>query len=248
MYREGQTATNPKTGQKVVFRDGQWVNAGVDMSIVSSEGRPGVSKTEDGIIGDEYKSVQANRQFLGELGRAAAYNKMIPGGRFAARVSDVEQQFPTGWQQGDISNYQAFNALKGRLVPGIIMGNTGGVFSAKMMDAAAEAERAEKMAPGPHLEPGANRQVIDQLGQRAFSDLARNAFMRQWRSQYGSVNAKAKDGSTAESAYIRWANSPEGRQYTKPKISDILARKAAQSGDLSKMTDYELRAIAEGRR
>lgn len=27
-YREGQTATNPKTGQKVVYRGGQWVNAG----------------------------------------------------------------------------------------------------------------------------------------------------------------------------------------------------------------------------
>jgi hypothetical protein len=24
MYREGQTATNPKTGQRVIFRDGQW--------------------------------------------------------------------------------------------------------------------------------------------------------------------------------------------------------------------------------
>jgi hypothetical protein len=26
-YREGQTATNPKTGQKVVFKNGQWVSA-----------------------------------------------------------------------------------------------------------------------------------------------------------------------------------------------------------------------------
>mgnify|MGYP001029232988 CR=1 FL=1 len=26
-YREGQTATNPKTGQKVMFKGGQWVNA-----------------------------------------------------------------------------------------------------------------------------------------------------------------------------------------------------------------------------
>lgn len=26
-YREGQTATNPKTGQKVVYKGGQWVNA-----------------------------------------------------------------------------------------------------------------------------------------------------------------------------------------------------------------------------
>lgn len=29
MYQEGQTATNPKTGQRVVFRGGQWVNAGM---------------------------------------------------------------------------------------------------------------------------------------------------------------------------------------------------------------------------
>lgn len=27
-YREGQTATNPKTGQKIVFKNGQWINAG----------------------------------------------------------------------------------------------------------------------------------------------------------------------------------------------------------------------------
>lgn len=27
-YKEGQTATNPKTGQRLVFRNGQWVSAG----------------------------------------------------------------------------------------------------------------------------------------------------------------------------------------------------------------------------
>ncbi len=27
-FREGQTATNPKTGQKIVFKGGQWVSAG----------------------------------------------------------------------------------------------------------------------------------------------------------------------------------------------------------------------------
>lgn len=27
-YREGQTATNPKTGQKIIFRNGQWTSAG----------------------------------------------------------------------------------------------------------------------------------------------------------------------------------------------------------------------------
>lgn len=28
MYKEGQTATNPKTGQRIVYKGGQWVNAG----------------------------------------------------------------------------------------------------------------------------------------------------------------------------------------------------------------------------
>ena len=213
-------------------------------NITMSDGQAGMGNKESGTREDEYKSVQANRQFLGELGRAAAYNNMIPTGRFAARVSDVEQQFPSGWQQGDISNYQAFGALKGRLIPGIIMGNTGGVFSAKMMDAAAEAERAEKMAPGPHLERGANRQIIDQLGQRAFNDLARNAFMRQWRLQYGSVNAKDKDGDSAETEFSRWANSPAGRQHTKPKISDILARQA--QGPVKIMGDADYNRLPSG--
>ena len=27
-YREGQTATNPKTGQKIVYQGGFWVSAG----------------------------------------------------------------------------------------------------------------------------------------------------------------------------------------------------------------------------
>jgi len=27
-YREGQTATNPKTGQRLIYRNGQWTNAG----------------------------------------------------------------------------------------------------------------------------------------------------------------------------------------------------------------------------
>lgn len=37
MFNEGQTATNPKTGQKIVFRGGQWVNAGTAPGSVSAK-------------------------------------------------------------------------------------------------------------------------------------------------------------------------------------------------------------------
>lgn len=36
MYREGQTATNPKTGQKIVYKGGQWVNAGAPTAAPSA--------------------------------------------------------------------------------------------------------------------------------------------------------------------------------------------------------------------
>src|ERR1051325_2897614 len=39
-YQEGQTATNPKTGQKVVFHNGQWVNAGGSMGGGPTVGSP----------------------------------------------------------------------------------------------------------------------------------------------------------------------------------------------------------------
>lgn len=37
-YREGQTATNPKTGQRVVYKGGQWVNAGSVAPIAAASG------------------------------------------------------------------------------------------------------------------------------------------------------------------------------------------------------------------
>ncbi len=43
MYEEGQTATNPKTGQQVIFRNGQWVNNGTtaqaDTGVMSPQAR-----------------------------------------------------------------------------------------------------------------------------------------------------------------------------------------------------------------
>ncbi len=38
-YQEGQTATNPKTGQKVVFKNGQWHSAGPTPGMFGNLGR-----------------------------------------------------------------------------------------------------------------------------------------------------------------------------------------------------------------
>jgi hypothetical protein len=56
-YREGQTASNPKTGQTIVFRGGQWVSAG--------SGRAGAGS--GGIDPTDTKGVQASAEQRGRI-------------------------------------------------------------------------------------------------------------------------------------------------------------------------------------
>lgn len=46
-FQEGQTATHPKTGQKVIFRGGQWVSAGAGPAPAA---KPSAAEIKQGII------------------------------------------------------------------------------------------------------------------------------------------------------------------------------------------------------
>jgi hypothetical protein len=59
-YRDGQTATNPKTGQKLVFKGGQWVSAApVAGPTTTLGGRPTAAQVKAALVAKE-KSLGAD--------------------------------------------------------------------------------------------------------------------------------------------------------------------------------------------
>lgn len=133
-FREGQTATNPKTGQKVMFRGGQWVNAG---------GAPGAGTTVGAAMTQNKRSEM--RDSLTSLDQ------------FDADLSHLEKTYDTHFRQqgfpgmvrellpGGLSEVnQDYNAAGQRLLP-LVAKALG--FTAKQMDTPAELARLEKYVP-----------------------------------------------------------------------------------------------------
>lgn len=130
-YREGQTATNPKTGQKIVFKGGQWTNAGA------------AGPTSVG------QAMTANRR--GEM-----QDSLTSLDQFDADLSHLEKMYDTHFRQqglGAVREFlpgalsetnQDYNAAGQRLLP-LVAKALG--FTAKQMDTPAELARLEKYVP-----------------------------------------------------------------------------------------------------
>jgi hypothetical protein len=131
-FREGQTATNPKTGQKVVFQGGQWRSAG------AGAGQPSVGA-----------AMTANR-------RAEMKDSLTSLDQFDADLSHLEKQYDTHFRNqgiGAVREYlpgfisetnQDYDAAGQRLLP-LVAKALG--FTAKQMDTPAELARLEKYVP-----------------------------------------------------------------------------------------------------
>ena len=124
-YREGQTATNPKTGQTIAFRDGQWVSVGYknsngDLSPdptdtkgvqASAEQRGRINLTFDPAL-EAHRKLVSSEQYVGNAfnnNPIARTLSGVPGvGGVAARV--------TGGQ--DYQDYQsASKAFESAILP-----------------------------------------------------------------------------------------------------------------------------------
>lgn len=132
-FREGQTATNPKTGQKLLFKGGQWVSAG------ATQGGTSVG------------------QAMTQNKRSEMKDSLTALDQFEADLSHLETTYDKHFRQqgapGVLREYapdflseinQDYNATSQRLLP-LVAKALG--FTSKQFDTPAELKRLEKYVP-----------------------------------------------------------------------------------------------------
>lgn len=195
-------------------------------NLTVSEGKSGVGTNEARTREAQFASTPQLRNTLRDLAMAQGYNTRIPTGRFAARVNQGVQEFPTSWQGGDaIPNYQAFLGLRQAMTkPIVALSSPAGTGpSSKEMDAVKEQELAQSMIPGPEKERGANEALINRAGRAALDKVAFNAFSDRWRSKYDSVYGKDPQGRTAQQAWLAYQRSPAYKKTVMTPYTKLLA-------------------------
>lgn len=179
-------------------------------AVTLSEGKKGIGTNEAKTREAQFASTPQLRTLGRDLAAAQGFNLRIPTGRFAARVSEVGQQFPTSWQPQNIADYQSFMGLRQALAKPVIAltAPAGTTTSSKEMDTPRELELALTSVPGPDKERGANEYLINRTGRAVLDKIAFNAFTDRWRAKYGSVYDKDKSGRTAQQAFADYQTSP----------------------------------------
>ena len=198
----------------------------INKNLNVSEGpNGGVGPREAATREGMYTSTPQLRSMGRDLATAQYFNQRIPTGRFAARVSGVEQQFPSSWQPNNIADYQSFMGLRQSLTKPVISltAPTGQATSSKEMDTPKELELAQTMIPGPEKEQGANEYLINRTGRALLDRLAFNAVTQRWQAKYGSAYGKSKSGQTAAQAWAAYQQSPAYKQTVLTPYTKLLA-------------------------
>lgn len=191
MYREGQTATNPKTGQKVVYKGGQWVNAAAPPSVDRSHS---MSPHEQKTISDlrvAAQNIRGAREQAEEFGKL---NREVgTGGIFAIPgVSEI-------WSALD-PRVATLQGLSNAMIPGMH------VTPGPMTDA--DAKLYKSAIPNPNLPGPANAALRRDIGRKEEIAAARSAYFERWAAERGSLNG-------AEQGFNRFWRNWESQKRAK---------------------------------
>ena len=199
-YQEGQTATNPNTGQKVIFTNGQWVSAGRGpRGELSVQDNKALNEMRDG----HSAGLNVNRDYR-EVARALDRGRVTPenagmlkafipeeGGGFFDSVGAwlgspfIEQQTKDDWN--------TLNALQSRRVMDAQIAQKG-------PQTEADAARLKLAEVSPYKSKQANIGVM--LRGMADATLAKKKlpFMQKWANKHG-LNGVDEQGRTADEAW-----------------------------------------------
>lgn len=171
-YREGQTATNPQTGQTIVFRGGQWVSAA----------------PQGGMGGPTRKLSASDTDFLRDQRDAA--NKAAAAVRATDAFMSINRTKGTGELRGapiigPILNsfsapHQEMEGLTEGMIPGMKVPGSGTFTDADMISARKAVPNVATLGP-------ANQGRANFLRQNAkdYSDYVN--FMEEWAQQRGNL-------------------------------------------------------------
>jgi hypothetical protein len=197
-YQEGQTATNPKTGQKVVFRNGQWVNAG------GAAGGPQIGGMREQM---RYNALQDQagiaRSRIRDLLTARTLVNQQPTGFIPGAVQGLKRML--GSDTMPTQAREQLDALNNRMVMNFRQPGGDRQIS--------DAERASfrQSLANPAYQRGSNQGIIGRDMAGEWSNLADSKLAAKWRASVGSLDAKSPSGMTFDQALSRMHMSPSFR-------------------------------------
>ena len=173
-YREGQTATNPQTGQTIVFRGGQWVSAAPQGGMGATGMTRKLSPQDQAYLSDQRNSAQA----------------AADAERAAARFLELNQKQGTGQifaMPGVSEVFGAFNpsmsemeALTNRMAPALRAPGSGAMSDKDLAT-------FKKSIPNPNFPGPTNRKLAEGITRGARRQQDYIAFLERYAQQRGTI-------------------------------------------------------------
>lgn len=186
-FYEGQTASNPSTGERLVYRGGKWFPMGAASSGAAAPVPAGSTQDRDALqaLRDDAANTLSTAQAANEFVR---YNEKSPTGGLVGRpIIPLTKAIPGAPLWGDVgaalsgdNGWSQMKAISSALAPAQRQPGSG---SSSNIDVAMFKEALPNIdAPGP-----ANRLNAERLQTKSDMAAARSAFMDEWFRRNGSL-------------------------------------------------------------
>lgn len=215
-FREGQTATNPKTGQKVVYKGGQWVN-------YSAPGAPAparkLSPRDEKELIKQQEGAATALEVRNRVERVAPSAKRLDGGPWRGMFLDMALPNPQGGIMDRIGAtiLGAPAKLIGAITPQDVEDHQA--ITRAAVESTRQSETGEK---GVQTEGDSARQLaatltpytsdserlVREIFQKADRQVARPDFYTVWANKYGSLSALNEQGKSVEAAFREQYEAP----------------------------------------
>ncbi len=218
-YREGQTATNPKTGQRIVFQNGQWVSAGA-MPVAKK-----LSPQDQIYLSDQRTAAQAAADAERAAQRFLELNRKQGTGQIFA-VPFASEMY--GAFNPDMSEMEA---LTNRMAPALRAPGSGAMSDKDLAT-------FKKSIPNPNFPGPTNQKLAEGITRGARRQQEYVAFLERYAQQNGTIVG-------AQEAWDQSQRRPAARPVSRPPApvqpaqSPVTVRTPADAARLKPGTLYK---------
>ena len=216
-YREGQTATNPKTGQTVVYKGGQWVaQMGAGSGVVGSPAPRKMSPQEQKTLNELNAQAAEAREIQTQYNSAEGAIKRLKPGPFRARFLESALPDENGGvldtlgaaiiggpakllgaiNPSEVSDFQRLRGLQSQRV-------LSEQIQQKGPQTESDAARMQMTELSPYKDESTNMAVINSGRQKTARIQQRADFYTKFANRYG-LNGTDKWGQSVEQAFNSW--------------------------------------------
>ncbi|MES3028484.1 MAG: hypothetical protein V4820_11600 [Pseudomonadota bacterium] len=240
-FYEGQTATNPATGEKVMYRGGKWFpTGGAGTATPVAGGSPQDRDALQALRDTANKTLSTSEA----ANRFVELNEKSPTGGLVGRpIIPGTKILPGAPLWGDLgaavtgdTNWSQMKSINSALAPAQREPGSG---ASSDLDVKMFRESLPNIdAPGP-----ANRMNAERLQDKSDRASARSAFMDEWFARRGTLLGAEQQFATFWGK--RKAGDPAANRWTPAQVQQEAARKRAQAAQQSGGSDYRIVGVED---